>query len=228
LLIADSLAIGALWAQEFAVPSVFIPYGAEVVASSAADRLESLNLEPRGYVLIVARLIPENNIDLILTSLAMMSPPQRAVVVGAAPPGASLEHRLRDFERRGVVQLLGHIDDQSLLMQLWANAGVYVHGHSVGGTNPGLLQALGAGAPTIALDTAFNREVIGEDEQLFVGQPSVLARKIAQVLSSPSIQQRFAAHGKAVVSERYRWPDVSQRYLDAMLEARRRRRSHGR
>ena len=226
VLIADSKAIAALWLQQFSVTSVFVPYGADVLTVRSADRLQPLHLAARDYVLIVARLIPENNIELILHALERIAPPVRAVVVGAAPAGARLGRTLRHYQDRGVVQCLGHIDDQALLTELWANAGVYVHGHSVGGTNPGLLQALGAGAPTIALDTVFNREVIGSDDQLFRGEPRELARKIAAVIRSPATQERFSAHGKAVVGERYRWPDISRLYLNAMLEARRRRRQN--
>ena len=60
------------------------------------------------------------------------------------------------------VRFLGGVYDQDLLNQLYANARTYIHGHSVGGTNPSLLRAMGAGAPVLAFDCEFNREVTAD------------------------------------------------------------------
>jgi len=119
---------------------------------------------------------------------------------------------------------LGHVHDQELLNQLWSNAGVYVHGHSVGGTNPALLQALGAGAPTLALDTVFNREVVEYDEQLYPSDAKVLGQMIRETLADPDRRNLWASRGKETVRLRYSWPDVAERYLGALNEAADRRR----
>ena len=65
------------------------------------------------------------------------------------------------------VQFVGSIWDQDLLDELYANATSYIHGHSVGGTNPSLLRAMGQGAPVLALDVVFNREVLGPEGQFY-------------------------------------------------------------
>jgi glycosyltransferase involved in cell wall biosynthesis len=221
VLVADSRAIARVWERLFDVSARFIPYGAPVVGEAGEDRIRALGLTRRTYVLVVARLIPENNVELTLDALDLMSdarPP--AVIVGSANYASPLEARLRDLDGRGQLQWLGHVDDQELLTQLWANSGAYVHGHSVGGTNPALLQALGAGAPTIALDTEFNREVVEREEQLYPGDAVALASRLSSLLGDPIVQERFAAHGQAVVGERYAWTDVSQAYLAALSDAR--------
>jgi glycosyltransferase involved in cell wall biosynthesis len=222
LLVADSMAIAAIWRSLFGVESTFVPYGAPVIESAGADRIEALGLSASRYVLVVARLIPENNVELVLDAVDRIPERPPTVVVGAGTKASPLEARLREGELAGRLRWLGHVDDQTLLTQLWANAGVYVHGHSVGGTNPGLLQALGAGAPTLVLDTPFNREVIRAPDQTFEGDVARLARQIEAVMSDPEMQARFAAHGRAIVGRYYRWPDVSSHYLAAMLEARQR------
>ena len=140
--------------------------------------------------------------------------------MGSANYPSPLEARLRELNDRGQLKWLGHVHDQELLTQLWANCGVYVHGHSVGGTNPALLQALGAGAPTLALDTEFNQEVLERGEQLFPPEATTLASKLVTTLSDPTVQSRFAQHGRAVVGERYAWADVSRAYLAALEDAR--------
>jgi glycosyltransferase involved in cell wall biosynthesis len=209
--------------DQFGVESEFVPYGAPVIDQIPSNRVEALGLTPGSFVLAVARLIPENNIDLILDSIERTAPQAPAVIVGSANFDAPIEARLRKLDHAGKVRWLGHVSDQDLLSQLWAHAGVYLHGHSVGGTNPGLLQALGAGAPTLALDTVFNREVIGADDQLFDGNADALASRITEVLRDHALRAELAKRGRAIVAERYSWPDIADRYREALGLARARR-----
>lgn len=220
-LIADSRAIAAIWEEKFGVKSHFIPYGATVSYLDQSERISGLGLTPQRYILVVARLIPENNVDLILDAHQHGGFDVPLVVVGSATASSTLEQRLRSLNGRGTVRWLGHVSDQDLLSELWAQCGVYVHGHSVGGTNPALLQALAAGAPTLALDTSFNREVIGDsDEQLFPALRGELTRRMARVLGDEEMRARFAAHGRQVIEERYAWPDVLDAYLTVLRNAR--------
>jgi glycosyltransferase involved in cell wall biosynthesis len=220
-LVADSESIARIWRQQFSVDSTFIPYGAPVVENAGDWRITALGLAPRSYVLVVARLIPENNVELALDALASLSKPRPAVIVGSANYDSPLESRLRELDHQGRLRWLGHVSDQELLVQLWANSGAYIHGHSVGGTNPGLLQALGAGAPTLALDTEFNREVIASDDQLFKRDHQDLARRLEDLLNREEAQGRFIEHGRDVVSKRYAWSNVCEAYLGALDRARR-------
>lgn len=223
VLVADSEGISDVWNQRFGVQSTFIPYGAPVLQNVGADRVRALGLDPGSYALVVARLIPENNVEIALDALDMLSPRPPAVIVGSANYSAPIESRLRDLDHRGALRWLGHVSDQELLEQLWANCGVYLHGHSVGGTNPALLQALGAGAPTLALSTVFNREVVGVDRQLFPASANQLAQAISHVLGDRQLGDEMAAHGRRTVAERYDWSDVADRYLAALRLARKRR-----
>ena len=220
LLVADSQAIGKIWQDKFGVASRFIPYGGDVVEYHSSTHIEALGLEPERYILAVARLIPENNIELLLDALECGEIETPTVVVGSATSKSPIEQRLRALDHSGRIRWLGHVSDQALLLELWGQCGVYVHGHSVGGTNPALLQALGAGAPTLALDTVFSREVIGDGEQLFNAEPVELAERIKSVLADPAIRGQFRAHGQNVIRERYLWPDVIDAYLDALLSVR--------
>lgn len=219
-LVVDSEAIGKTWRTLFSAESRFIPYGGDIVTDAGDDRIRQLGLTPHSYTLVVARLIPENNVDLFLDALDLMPDRPPAVVVGSATYGSQLEGRLRQLHGQGLIKWLGHVADQVLLTQLWANAGCYVHGHSVGGTNPALLQALGAGSPTLALDTEFNREVLKEDAQLFQGEAACLAGRIAMVLADKTQQDNFSSRGQDIVRRRYSWQDVSTAYLQALEDAR--------
>src|SRR6202042_1132730 len=213
VLVADSQAIARIWQRLFDVSARFIPYGAPVLDGAQDDRVRSLGLTPRTYALVVARLIPENNVELTLDALELLDGTRpQAVIVGSANYPSPLEARLRELDDRGQLKWLGHVHDQGLLTALWANCGVYVHGHSVGGTNPALLQALGAGAPTLALDTEFNAEVLPFAEHRFPHDAGILAERIRAVLTSPSLKEEMALRGRAVVGERYSWDEVCESY----------------
>ncbi len=217
-LICDSKAIGQIWNERFNSDSIFIPYGAPVLNNVGRDRLESVGLGGEPYLLVVARLAPENNVELTLDALSVLGrDAPRAVIVGSANFDSPIELRLRSMEAAGEVLWLGHVDDQELLTQLWAHSTVYVHGHSVGGTNPALLQALGAGAPTLALDTPFNAEVLTDPQQRFPCDAKVLADRIRSVIASPSLQRDMANCGRAIVRERYSWDSVCRAYMEVLV-----------
>jgi hypothetical protein len=116
--------------------------------------------------------------------------------------------------------MLGGLWDQEQLDQLYAGAATYLHGHSVGGTNPSLLRAMGAGTPTIAFDVVFNREVLGPAGQFFADPPA-LARIIeaAEADSETSKARGHALRDRAATT--YNWDDVAAGYsaLAARLAA---------
>jgi glycosyltransferase involved in cell wall biosynthesis len=217
-LICDSRAIGAIWKERFGRQSTFIPYGAPVLGDVGHDRLNALGLEGQPYVLVVARLAPENNVELTLDALEVLGEhAPRAVIVGSANFQSPIEARLRTMQEAGRLVWLGHVDDQQLLTQLWAHSAVYVHGHSVGGTNPALLQALGAGAPTLALDTPFNAEVLPYAEQRFSHDVGLLAERIQSVATSRSLQEEMAERGRSIIRERYSWDAVCHAYMETLV-----------
>jgi glycosyltransferase involved in cell wall biosynthesis len=164
-LISDAVAIADYWKKKFGRSSVFIPYGAEEVEPLPVP----LGLEHRRYVLVVARFVPENTIVEFFQAVSSFADERDVVIVGSSGYGGELDamaKRLAEQHRR--VRWLGHVADDALLYALWQHAGVYFHGHSVGGTNPALVQAMALGAPILALDTVYNREVLGAGHQHFV------------------------------------------------------------
>lgn len=217
-LVCDSHEIARFWENTYGRSSAYIPYGAEIVQDTGTDLLRGVGISSSGFLLVVARLVPENNVELALDAIKDMGDgAPLTVIVGETSPTSQLGRRLRRLSAAGNTRWLGHVDDPRLLDQLWNHCGVYIHGHSVGGTNPALLQALGAGAPTLALDTVFNREVLADDRQLFSPNRSELAARLSQLIASPDLQRVFRANGRAIVSERYSWPRVCARYTELLV-----------
>jgi len=200
-LIADAAGIADYYRTEFGADTRLIAYGAPKV-SPGADRLAELDLSADDYYLVVARFEPENHVLEIVKGYVASPATRPLVVVGSAPYSdaytAAIEAAADDR-----VRLLGGVWDQELLDQLYAGAHAYLHGHSVGGTNPSLLRAVGASTATIAFDSVFNREVLGAAGDYFTGPDD-----LAAVLED--YQPR--TDGLAEVAARYDWDQVAKGY----------------
>ena len=216
-IIVDSRAIGEYWQRVFARSSTFIPYGADVHTNVPRDRLADLGLESGTYVLVIARIVPENNVGPFLDAVELLDDATPVVVVGSAVGRSALETRLaRLASSRPGFHWLGHVSDQELLRQLRAHCGVYWHGHSVGGTNPSLLEAMGCGAPIVAVDTVYNREVLGESGTLAAGIGSVIKHQLEAQLATDVDDTRRAAAEQERVEAHYRWCQVYERYGETL------------
>jgi glycosyltransferase involved in cell wall biosynthesis len=207
-LIADAPGIEDYYRVEFAAQTRGIAYGAPTITADPGA-LASLDLTPQGFHLLVARFEPENHVAEIVTGYVASEARLPLVVVGAAPYAAEYTARVRS-EADSRVRFLGSVWDQQLLDQLYANAATYLHGHSVGGTNPSLLRAIGAGAPAIAYDVVFNRGVLGEHGQYF-HSAAELAQLIEAAEADPAATQ---ARGECIrrIADDYNWDDVADRY----------------
>ncbi len=133
-------------------------------------------------------------------------------MVGSAPYADAYTTRVRQAAGRDPrILLLGGVWDQDLLDQLYGNCLTYLHGHSVGGTNPSLLRAMGAGADVIAYDVDFNREVLGEFGRYFVhlgDLPPLLFG--AEVLPEDAVER--GTHFRNRAANRYDWLEVAAGY----------------
>ena len=221
-LIADAQGISDYYRTEFDADTELIAYGAPLLPPDDGDRLAELDLRPDGYHLVVARFEPENHVDVIVDGYVRSSARLPLVVVGSAPYAdahTAAIHALGDDR----VRFLGGVWDQDQLDQLYANARTYLHGHSVGGTNPSLLRAIGAGAATTAFDVSFNREVLGGSGRFFADAAEA-AKRIEESESDVEGTRDRGAQAR-VRAESYDWDDVTSRYeeLCRRLAARPRR-----
>ncbi len=208
-LIADAVGIADYYRDEFGASSDLIAYGAPRVERLPGDPVGSLGLTTHGYHLLVARFEPENHVDVVVRGYVASAARLPLVVVGTAPYADEYIHRVRALADPRVT-FLGAVWDQPLLDQLYANALVYWHGHSVGGTNPSLLRAIGASAATNAFDVTFNREVLEDTGRYFRTHQDV-ARLAAEAEADPTGTVARGVNGGARASL-YDWGDVARRY----------------
>ncbi len=207
--IADSRAIADHILQTYRRQATYIPYGAPIV-SPATDRLTGLGLSSGEFHLVVSRFEPENNLDVIVDGYAQSRSPKPLIVVGAARYADGYQ---ADVVRAASdsVRFVGSVWDQQLLDQLYGHCASYLHGHSVGGTNPSLLRAMGAGAPVIAYDVVFNRETAGSAARYFRDAADVASAIVADE-SDPSGAVLRTVEGRRRVAELYVWDDVARAY----------------
>jgi glycosyltransferase involved in cell wall biosynthesis len=216
-LIADSRGIQDYYRVEFGADTVYLAYGAPLIDHPPLQRLDDLGLTPQGYHLIVARFEPENHVDLLVSGYRQSDATLPLVVVGSAPYGdeyTSRVHRVADGDPR--IRLIGAVWDQEQLDALYSGALTYLHGHSVGGTNPSLLRAMGAGAATVAFDCVFNRETLDGDGW-FAAHPEEVASALAEAEASPESTRRRGDRVKSAVHRRYDWDRVADGY-ESLLE----------
>jgi glycosyltransferase involved in cell wall biosynthesis len=212
-LIADAQGIADYYIDEFGATTDLIAYGAPILDEPGSDRLAALNVEPSEYHLVVARFEPENHVDLAIEGYLRSAATAPLIVVGSAPYAGDYTRRierLASADRR--VRLVGGIWDQAQLDQLYAHARTYIHGHSVGGTNPSLLRAMGAGAPVLAYDVSFNREVIGSDDAGFWSDPTALAGLVEQAEADVELSKLLGRRLRVSAEERYNWEGVTDAY----------------
>jgi glycosyltransferase involved in cell wall biosynthesis len=160
----------------------------------------------------VARFEPENHVDMIVEGYVRSTTQLPLVVVGDARYG---HHYLERVRRAAAgderIRLQGAVWDQDLLDQLYAWNASYLHGHSVGGTNPSLLRALGAGASVSAFDVVFNREVTGGHALFFSDSAGVTSAVELTERDRLGTESR-AEMGRKHVATHYRWDAVADSY----------------
>lgn len=211
-LIADAPGISDYYDAEFSVPTELIRYGAPILTSAPEGGVRERGLEPDGYHLVVARFEPENHVLEIVEGYRASGASMPLVVVGSAPYSAEYTQRITAAaEGDDRIRLLGGVYDQDLLDALYFHAHTYVHGHSVGGTNPSLLRAMGAGTAVIAYDVGFNRETL-DGNAWFFGDADGARDRFDEVKKDPAAVTTRGREMRARAEESFRWETVADEY----------------
>ena len=215
-IVNDSEAMRQFYRQRFGRDSYFIAYGADIEESTNPELIAPYGLERHGYYLIASRLVPENNADMIVDAYLASNAARPLIVAGGANyTNAWVEKVLSKAGDR--VRFVGHVGAADVVKELHCNCYAYVHGHSLGGTNPSLLKALGYGNCIMALDNPFNREVLtGRDGSsygiLFPKETAALSNAIHTLDADPQLAARYRAKAPARIREAYSWDFITDEY----------------
>jgi glycosyltransferase involved in cell wall biosynthesis len=214
-LVCDSSAIADFWAAELGRGGEVIAYGAD---SPETDLPVEPGLAHRAYALVVARFVPENSIPEFFEAAPAIARQHDVVIVGSGAGELDAQAAaLADANPR--IRWLGHIADDRRLFSLWQHAGAYFHGHSVGGTNPALVQAMACGAPTVARDTVFTREVLADAGRFTSPEPTAIAQAVTALLSDPDAQDQLSARAVRRAHEAYSWARINSQYDQLLRQA---------
>lgn len=186
-LIADSKGIQEYLESKYAAKSVYIPYGAEIPKVSTDDKafLKTLNLSVEHYDLVIARFEPENNIQIFLNAYSKYEK-NTLVLVGNHRNTAFGRQMFNKYSTYKNIVFAGPIYNAQCLNVLRKNARIYLHGHSVGGTNPSLLEAMACRAVICAHNNIFNRFVLNTNAFYFRS-----VKDIEKILQKPFAKAEF-------------------------------------
>jgi glycosyltransferase involved in cell wall biosynthesis len=187
-----------------------IPYGCEIVDAPPPNRLlDEWRVDAEGYYLIVCRLEPENHVLEILRAFQQCGSKRQLLVAGNLRRNGYVE-KLRSVKDPRI-RMIGTVYEREKLASLRYHSFAYFHGHSVGGTNPSLLEAMGCGNLIFAHDNPFNRETLGGCG-LYFGRVNELVSGIAEAESRNGELAWLRNAAKSRARENYRWSDVIDSY----------------
>ena len=208
--------------------TTFIAYGADLTPSTLADDDKKLldwyqekDISKKNYYLVVGRFVPENSFEIMIREF-MRSRSRRdfAIITNVNEKFLNeLESKLH-FKQDKRIKFVGTVYDQELLKKIRENAYAYFHGHTVGGTNPSLIEALGSTNLNLLVDVDFNREVAEENAIYWSRKEGALAKLIdkADAMSEEEIEE-LGKKAKKRVADAYSWEKICALYEDVFIES---------
>lgn len=201
--------------------TTFIAYGADLTLSKLADDDAKLvnwykekGLTKKNYYLVVGRFVPENSFEVMIREfMNSKSTKDFAIITNVNDKFLNqLEEKLH-FKKDERIKFVGTVYDQELLKKIRENAYAYFHGHTVGGTNPSLIEALGSTDLNLLVDVGFNMEV-AEDSALYWDRKSGSLAKLIDEADQMSVDEiaEMGRRAKKRVAEEYTWDKICRQY----------------
>ncbi|GAB2617661.1 DUF1972 domain-containing protein [Belliella aquatica] len=217
-IINDSDEMQRIYQELFGAKSKVIAYGANPALSSDATKIKQWNLEKEGYFLIVGRLVPDNNADIIIEGFAKSSSKKKLVIVGDVPYQDDYVDNLRNIQDNRLI-FTGYVTDPEELKALYHNCYGYFHGHEYGGTNPAMLKALGYGCAILALNTVFNQEMLqnGKHGWYFEKSSNSVREIVDKSENSPEEMKHLRETSRSGLTQKYNWDHVTDQYLEVFF-----------
>ncbi|UGS21120.1 DUF1972 domain-containing protein [Flavobacterium cyclinae] len=209
-LVADSLGIQSFLKKKYKKESTYIAYGAHLFDSPNDDVLKQYQVEPGNYNMIMARFEPENNLDMVLEGVALNNEDQTPILVigkHETKYGAYLKDK---FKNNSNIRFIGGVYNLEHLNNLRYYSNLYFHGHSVGGTNPSLLEAMASQALIIAHNNDFNKGVLKENAYYF-SNPSEVKKILNTIKKSDNLH--FIKNNYQAIANDFNWEKINGDYL---------------
>lgn len=214
LIISDNAGIKEYLTSEYGqVESEVIAYGTEKFKSDLTESETLVKYKVNDYYLIVGRFVPENNYETLIRAF-MKSSTKRDLVIITNHEGNAYFKELREktqFDKDARIKFVGTVYNQNELRYIREHAFAYLHGHEVGGTNPGLLEALWSTAVNVVLGVNFNRTTAG-DSVIYFDKENLLTTLSEVENLTPDEGQRLHEKAQAIIEEKYTWEHICAQY----------------
>lgn len=207
-------------------PSSYIAYGAYENMKPHKTKIvkqlwDTYHIQAKNYYLIVGRFIPENNYEVMIKEF-MKSKTKKDLVIICNLEKNKFYQQLQEstnFESDKRIKFIGSVYDEESLLYFRVHAYAYIHGHSAGGTNPSLLEAMANTDINILYDVAYNREV-GEDSCFYFTKDENSLKKVIQKVEKLSLkeQKEYGHNAKNRIHEAYTWQYVDKQYQQLFLK----------
>ncbi|KFC57985.1 DUF1972 domain-containing protein [Flavobacterium gilvum] len=209
-LISDSIGIQDYLKEKYKADSTYIAYGATLFENPDSAILKTYQLLPYQYNMLIARLEPENSIDVILEGVAQANISSPFLVIGnhQTKYGDYLKQKFAAFSQ---IQFIGGIYNITALNNLRYFSNIYFHGHTVGGTNPSLLEAMASNCLICANDNSFNKYILGKDAIYFKNANDV-AIHLSNVNYHDAKHQSMLIENNQKIIEIYDWELITDQY----------------
>ncbi len=213
-LISDSLGIKDFITKQYNKDSTYIAYGAHQFNDPNEAILADFNLEKNQFNMIMARFEPENNLDMVLEGVALHENKTPILVIGKHETkyGNYLKNKYKNHQN---IRFIGGIYNLDHLNNLRYFSNLYFHGHSVGGTNPSLLEAMASKALIVAHNNHFNKAILKENGHYFSNPQEVknILDTIKKIDNLQLVQNNFEA-----IENEFNWDKINGEYLQLFEE----------
>ncbi len=212
--ISDAIAIKTYLGEKYAIDSRYIPYGADLLTDEERTDQPSQTVNP-DYFLLMARMEPENNIETILEGFNNSNSQKDFKVLGDTSNrfGKFITNRFKNDER---IQFQGAIFDNVKVRALQNNSYLYFHGHSVGGTNPSLLEAMASEALIAAHNNPFNKAVLNADAFYFSDSTEV--RHLVETVKRDEAGTRMVKNNLQKIQYQFNWENIIDQYEEFIID----------
>ncbi len=215
-LIADSIGIKEYLKSKYNRESNYIAYGANIFKEPNSDTLTEYSLKPFQYNMLIARLEPENNIEIILDGVCKSANKIPFLVVGKHDVNSFGGYLKSKFKNETNIKFIGGIYDLYVLNNLRYYSNLYFHGHSVGGTNPSLLEAMSSESLIVANDNIFNKSVL-ETDGFYFKDPNDVGFLIDNITKKENIN--LLQNNLKKIQNQFSWDFINNKYLNLMIKA---------
>ena len=218
-IINDSDEMRKVYLNIFKKESVVFAYGATVKKSEDPSLIQQWPITPKEYYLVVGRMIPDNNADIIVKGFLASNSTKKMVIVGDVFYKDNYADALKALKDERLI-FTGYVYDPEVLAALYHHCYVYVHGHEFGGTNPTMIKAMAYGCAILALNTVFNKEMLvnGLYGIYFEKNQEAVRQQINYADQYTKKIKKLRQNSHLGITNKYNWDCITDQYLEVFRQ----------